>query len=171
MCIATLKPILHHTMCTVQVRSDEILLLQLQVSVRTPLSRQHRHRAARSSGALLPSQVAQPSLKWGTCRIGSYRKFNLWKVAKLKLLTKSNLNSKTLLHNKSAESKILRILHKMAGRRTAVTSGALRSPSPGLSADQAMQVLHWWSWWEKRWGQHDDDNDVDEDDHFPDQAM
>ena len=83
--------------CTVQVRSDEVLLLQLQVSVRTPISRQHRHRAAWSSGALVPSQVVQPSPRWATCRIGSYRKSILWKAAKLKLLTKSNLNSKTLL--------------------------------------------------------------------------
>ena len=40
----------------------------------------------------------------------------------------------------------------MAGRRTAVTSGTLRSPSPGLPADQAMQVLD---------GDHDEKKDDD----------
>ena len=44
------------------------------------------------------------------------------------------------------------VLHDMAGRRTAVTSGALRSSSPGLPSDQAMQVLI---------GDHDDKKDDD----------
>ena len=106
-------------LCTVQVRSDEVLLLQLQVSVRTPFSRQHRHRAARSSGALAPSQVAQPSPRSsdiGKAQIVDQIKFEFQNFA-----------------NKSAERFF--VLHKMAGRRTAVTSGTLRSPSPGLPAD------------------------------------
>ena len=71
-------------------------------------------------------------------------------MAELKLLTKSNLNSKTL--GKKVQNVRFYVLHDMAGRRTAVTSGALRSPSPGLPADQAMQVLI---------GDHDDKKDDD----------